>query len=1106
MRIAGKCFGMKGATAALLLLIGIVDTWAGEPAESWDVTAARGSTRDVDFDTQEGTWMSMDPSPDGQWIVFDLLAHVYRVPVSGGAAQCLTQNSGVALNFHPRYSPDGKTIAFISDRRGQNNLWLMDADGSNARPVSLDPGTRASQPAWTPDGQYIVVRRETTSPGYSIRTTLWMYGKDGGAGIELVGSSVPDADWPSLSPDGHFVYFQAPTGASSELEERDAVKGAYQIKRLDLRSGNIEEITAGNSARMYRGSSGGAIAPEVSPDGRWLTFARRIPNGTISYKGHQLGPRTALWIRDLSTGAERVLLDPIEQDMSEGMKVWRVLPGYSWARDSKSLVISQGGHIQRVWIDGGKRVMVPFTAHVHRTLSEMAYASRPASGGAFEARALRWHTPSPDGKRMVFQAVGHLWLMDLAASVPHRLTAAQFSAYEYSPAWSPDGRWIAFTTWDERAGGQLWKVSSTGGTPQNLTVEPAEYINPAWSADGSQILLARGSGATLRGRAWASNPWYDVVQVPAKGGKASWITRIDRPGGELVELIAWREIPAPAFGPGGRIYFLETTPTKTEGSFFETHLVSVRADGTDRRTHLIFPTTNEAAISPDGRWLAYQESDNLYLMAFPLLGTGGQPPLVDRSRPVFAVRSLSTEGGNFPHWRDTGTLTFGSANRFFVYDLASGRTESHEIHLQVPRDTPRGTVALVGARIITLDQRRVIDKGTVIVKDDRIVCVGSCDASRADRTIDAQGKTIIPGFIDMHAHHYREYNGITPPHDFEHAAYLAYGVTTTLDPSAWSQNVFPIGELTEAGGMIGPRTFSTGEPLNRGSEAHWNEITDYAGAEHEIARRKSYGAVALKQYLQPRRDQRQWTVDVARKQHLTVTSEGDSLEYNIGTTLDGQTGWEHALSYAPLYGDASTFFGKAGIAYSATIIVGGAGPWNEEYLFQSSDLWKDPKLARWTPWLELLPHTRRRELRPETDYSFPFISQGLADVIAAGGHGAIGAHGQQHGIGSQWEIWLQASALGPMGALEVASQGGAWFLGMQQDLGSIENGKLADLIVLNSNPLDNIRNTADIQFVMKGGRLYDGESLDQVWPDKKAFGVPYWADPTATQTDDRPLR
>jgi hypothetical protein len=535
-------------------------------------------------------------------------------------------------------------------------------------------------------------------------------------------------------------------------------------------------------------------------------------------------------------------------------------------------------------------------------------------------------------------------------------------------------------------------------------------------------------------------------------------------------------------------------------------LVSVKPDGSDRLVHLTFPFTGEVAVSPDGKSLAYQEGDNTYLMPFPEIGTGGTPPHIDRHQPQFSVKALSTEGGNFPHWRDNTTLGFGSANHYFVYHLDSGKTDTADIHLRVNRNIPKGSVALVGARIITLDHRKVIEKATVVIKADRITCVGTCSTTGVDRTIDVRGKTIIPGLIDMHAHHYRDYNGITPPHDYEHSSYLAYGVTTALDPSTWSQNVFPIAELTEAGGMIGPRTFSTGDPIYRGDNVRWNEITSYEAAEHEINRLTSYGAVSLKQYLQPRRDQRQWIVDIARKKGLIVTGEGDSLEYNVGTTLDGQTGWEHPLSYLPLYSDATKFFGLAHVDYSPTFIVGGAGPWNEEYFFQASDLWKDQKLARWTPWLELIPHTRRRTLRPETDYSFPLISQSLADIIANGGHGAIGAHGQQHGIGSQWEVWMAASALGPMGALEVASRDGAWFLGMEQDLGSIETGKLADLLVLNANPLDDIHNTNDIQFVMKGGVLYDANTLDETWPDKKPFGEYYWANPAATRTDALPLR
>src|SRR5438093_6133004 len=136
-------------------------TGAGpETADRWDVTKARGQTRDIDFSTTEGTWMSVDLSPDSRWIVFDLLAHIYRVPAGGGEAQCLTQASGVAVNFHPRYSPDGQTIAFVSDRQGQNNLWLMNADGSQPRPVFADKDVRVFEPAWSPDGRYIYVRRQ----------------------------------------------------------------------------------------------------------------------------------------------------------------------------------------------------------------------------------------------------------------------------------------------------------------------------------------------------------------------------------------------------------------------------------------------------------------------------------------------------------------------------------------------------------------------------------------------------------------------------------------------------------------------------------------------------------------------------------------------------------------------------------------------------------------------------------------------------------------------------------------------------------------------------------------------------------------------------------
>ena len=211
------------------------------------------------------------------------------------------------------------------------------------------------------------------------------------------------------------------------------------------------------------------------------------------------------------------------------------------------------------------------------------------------------------------------------------------------------------------------------------------------------------------------------------------------------------------------------------------------------------------------------------------------------------------------------------------------------------------------------------------------------------------------------------------------------------------------------------------------------------------------------------------------------------------------------MSYMPIYSDVAKFFGQAEAVYSATLVVGGPGPWNEEYFLQQSDVWRDPKQRRWLSWRQLIPHTRRRVLRPDTDYSYPMLAQGVADIIAEGGYGAVGAHAQQNGIGTHWEVWMLASALGPMGALEVASVHGAHFIGRSADLGTIEEGKLADLLVLNSNPLDDIRNTTDIEYVMKGGTLYEGDTLDEVWPEQKPFGNYYWVDPDALRSGNRPV-
>lgn len=168
--------------------------------------------------------------------------------------------------------------------------------------------------------------------------------------------------------------------------------------------------------------------------------------------------------------------------------------------------------------------------------------------------------------------------------------------------------------------------------------------------------------------------------------------------------------------------------------------------------------------------------------------------------------------------------------------------------------------------------------------------------------------------------------------------------------------------------------------------------------------------------------------------------------------------------------------------------MSGFGAWNEEYFWQESPVWQDAKQGKWIPWRQLIPHTRRFIMRPETDYSKDIVARQIADIVAAGGYSAVGSHGQQPGLGSHWDVWMAAKAAGNMTALDMAPMHGAMFLGMDDDIGSITVGKLADLMVLNGNPLENIRATANIQYVMKSGTLYDAQSLDEVWPRQRPFG------------------
>lgn len=1100
LRVAGRYSSDGGYIEWITLAAGTVLTastvFAASLVGDWDTTEARGETRQIEFQATEGTWMSVDVSPDGRWIVFDLLGHIYRLPAGGGEAECLTQDSGIALNYHPRISPDGTEIAFISDRRGQDNLWVMKADGSAAEPVALDEFSRMAEPAWTPDGQSILItRRLMTGYGfYRVDDAIWLFPRNGGEPRQLVGrgegrpplerfAGNPRYQWASPSPDGRYVYFNS---AAFDGDNR-------QIKRLELSSGVVEDVT--ETKTIYPSCCGrpaytdrlGEYAPEVSPDGRWLAFARKLPGSLLKFRNKEYSGRTALWLRDLETGDERILLDPIEVDTAEGHPSWntRVLPGYGWAEDSRSVVISQGGRIRRVEIADGSVTQIPFTAIVRRVVSEQARGQQSIDT-TFTARALRWPVVSPDDSHLVFEAVGRLWEKKLPDGEPHPLTGAT-DGVERTPSFSPDGRQVVYVWEDPLGNDYVQVVDLATNETTRLTSRAGTFLYPSFLGDGSAVLV--GSYPAELSVPPVSGQWQ-LVRLTAADEGARLLRRL----GGFVETQA---------GSGGRIWFTSMPESGT------TALHSMAHDGGDERVHLLFDgPALQFSVSPDGSRVAFVRTRDVYVAPLPD-GTGEPPPTLDPlsdDNPLELIR-VSEIGGFYPHWRGNHRVAYVIGGTHVTYDLRTRTAHETAIGLEVRRDVAKGTIGLRNARLIALagGRRDVIARGDIVVEDGRIRCVGTCDTKDLDRVIDLRGKTIMPGWVGTHAHHQSsDLYGMIPQQRADSAIYLAYGITTTFDP-AGPNNSFSINEMAAAGKIIGPRSYSSGPILTcdwdrrvfmqgglLGDADDVKRINSYSDARDHVRRHAALGAISIKDYKQCTRRQRQMLAEAAREFGTSLTTENGDLFYILGQLMNGHTGWEHPLEHVPIYNDVARFIGKIGGHYSADLILSNYPHGNAiEHWFSRRDLWNDEKANRWMDWR---PLAARRIFvdKPLSEFAFPILSEGAWDMAQEGAYPTIAAHGEQHGLGNHWEAQIMAMAAPPLEVLRYATYNGAHFLGLEKEVGTLEVGKVADLVVLNSNPLEDIRNSLDNLYVMRDGNLYDAMTLDQIWPETRPYGPRPW--------------
>ncbi|WP_420439456.1 amidohydrolase family protein [Candidatus Palauibacter sp.] len=1216
------------------------------------------SARTASFTATEGTWISLDVSPDGTTIVFDLLGDLYTLPIDGGKASPLL--TGMAYETQPRFSPDGESVAFISDRSGGDALWKMRLDLTDTTRVAGGGSSLMLSPEWSPDGVYIVASRSNGLGGVA---SLAMYHAERGSPLPLPGSSFLKRIGAAFSPDGRYVWYAGGFGDWTY----NAVLPLYQLYRYDRETGATTTMT-----NRY----GSAFRPAISPDGRWLVYGTRY------------NADTGLRKRDLETGEESWLAYPVQRDEQESRAPLDVMPGYAFLPDGSAIVISYGGKIWNVPMDGGEATEIPFEAEVELDVGpQVKFEYQIDTTAMVTASQIRSPVVGPGGGQLVFTAFDRLWIRDLPDGEPRRLTEGD--AGEFHPQWSPDGRWIAYTTWDDSDGGHIMKVPVEGGDPIRLSATAALYYNVAWSPDGERIVASRGAARQLKEAAGA---FFGPI-----GGEFVWVpTAGPEPAeAEVISPTGLRDVPHFAADDPDRIYAY----SPVEG------LVSFRWDGTDVKRHLIVrgrqgiagigdPHPNEweflprrvfpwrqgpdptdpdppaepggpqpaglIVLSPAGDRAFVQFGRDLFVA--DLAEVGDTPPTITLFRvddaPV-PVRKVTDVGGEFASWApDGGALHWALGNVLFTYDLdrveadeeeeeataharallrvraaavtdtlkekraeadslenadeevpeeledeitrlqadsvqveadsllaradsirqaaeevaaksaavragdeevLADTTETYEAHerrieAQLPRDIPRGTVALTGGRIITMTEvpedtpadtagaaadtagaapddpaetpaeaaegeegaaeaaeeedtpaeppepamkPRIIEDGVVLVTDNRIVAVGPADSVEVPDSatvIDVSGKTLVPGFIDTHYHAQWLVPEVHPEEVWQYLATLSYGVTTTRDPQTATTDILSYTDRVRTGGMTGPRIYSTGPGVFAGEN-----LRDADHAKTILRRYAEYfDTKTLKMYMTGNRQQRQWIIQAARDLELMPTTEG-GLDYKIDIThaIDGYPGIEHNLPIAPIYSDVVELFKTSETTNSPTLLVSYGGPFGENYFYTHEDVLGDEKLATFVPKANIDARARRRGPGAggspgeggwflEEEYVFPRHGEFVKKMLEADARMAVGSHGQIQGVGYHWELWaMAAGGASNFDLLRAATILGAEAIGFGDQLGSIEEGKFADIVVLNSNPLDELRSTVDIHYVMKDGRLYDGMTLDEIYPEAR---------------------
>lgn len=965
---------------------------------------------------------------------------------SGKELVALTLTEGT--NMAVALSPDKDTLAY--DLLGR--IWLMPVSGGEGKPIT-DPYGNARQPSWSPDGKKIAFQAYWDGNWhiYTVNTD--------GSGLKQMTSGEFDHREPHWSPDGTTLAF------SSDKN------GSYDIWTLQIVSEQMKAVTSaeGNESGPAWSPDGANLAYVSETDGNFQLVTQSAESSEASSLYAAKGKLTgASWSPD----GNQVLINEHKDVTANLMRVGADGQGtstlseagedvfpfrHSWTSDS-TMIYTASGKMYELSNDG-KKQEIPFSVNLELDRTPYERKKReyddtnpqPAKGVVFPAL-------SPDGESILFVALQDLWIKKRGELI-QQLT--DDDAVQLLPIWSPDGDQIAFSS-DQDGSFGIWTMNANGSDANKVLTTGSSVSGMAWSPDGSKIAYTRSFG-----------PRFGTLSI------------LDLATGEETKLGAGigSSVGTPTWSPDGKIIALSALdPYSTRYREGVNRILLFPVDGSQQRVqkapeHWSFGVRmNDGPVwSPDGEYMALVSKGKLWLLPVDQYGNAAGDPI-----------QLTEEMADAPTWSgDAQKLLYVATNQLKTVNVADKTTELRSLDLTWERKHPTGTTIIHAGGLIDAVSDTLRQNLDIVIRGHRIVEIAPHEATRtADKKIDASDAYVMPGLIDIHVHEGSE-NG-----EKLGRTWLSWGVTTVRNPAGDPYDALNRREAIQSGKALGPRIYFTGSPID-GSRIFYgggSTTTSEKQVDEELRKAELLDYDLVKTYVRLPDLLQKRVVEGAHRIGIPVTSH--ELYPAVGFNIDGvehvkgtsRRGFSAKLSETQQsYEDVTDLLAASGMWFTPTtaIYLG-----YQYVVARDPSVMEDPRLQQLTELRYLASISASADQiqgdQETYDQLYENVIRMVADVHRKGGLVVAGTDAPiiPQGFGLHIELEnYQDAGLRPIDVLRTATINNATALNAQADLGTIEVGKLADMVIVEANPIEDIRNARKTRLVIKNGEIYELEAL-----------------------------